>query len=77
MMTPRVPLPADWRIVTRVPDGQQQYVNMFYVVRIVLNGSGGSTLFFDGGSSTEIEEIPELLTPVATAPEPVIMASPP
>ena len=54
---------ADWRLVTRSTDGQQQYVNMFFVVRMVLNGTGGSTLFFDGGSSTEVVETPDVLVP--------------
>ena len=75
-----VPVPADWRIITRSNDGQKQYVNMGYVVRIVLNGAGGSTLFFGDGTSTEVVELPEILTPVATQsvpePEPAITATP-
>ena len=68
-MTPYA-IPADWRLVTRAIDGQVQYVNMWYVVRIVLNGAGGSTLFFDGGSSTEIVELPDGLLPPPVQAEP-------
>lgn len=67
---------TDWRTVTRSTDGQQQYVNMYHVVRIVLNGTGGSTLFMDDGSSTEVVELPDGLT--APVPlEPAIMARKP